>query len=86
MYWSKARSAPDQLAVPAQRSLQDLRSIPWVFSWNQARFNLTGWFGTGAALGQFMEQYPEDFEILKTAARDWPFLKVSPDPDRNQSC
>jgi len=58
-----------------QRSLNDLRSIPWVFSWNQSRFNLTGWFGTGAALGKFEEQYPEDFEYLKTAAQEWLFLK-----------
>ena len=38
-----------------KRSLEDLRSIPWVFSWNQSRFNLTGWFGTGTALGQFQD-------------------------------
>jgi phosphoenolpyruvate carboxylase len=60
-----------------QRSLQDLRSIPWVFSWNQSRFNLTGWFGTGTALEQFEEQYPEDFDYLKIAAEEWPFLKYS---------
>ncbi|TXD61467.1 phosphoenolpyruvate carboxylase [Polaribacter sp. IC066] len=58
-----------------QRSLNDLRSIPWVFSWNQARFNLTGWFGTGAALGKFEEQYPDDFKYLKTLAQEWRFLK-----------
>jgi phosphoenolpyruvate carboxylase len=58
-----------------QRSLNDLRSIPWVFSWNQSRFNLTGWFGTGAALGKFQEQYPEDFEYLKTISQEWFFLK-----------
>ncbi|MEM7484498.1 MAG: phosphoenolpyruvate carboxylase [Bacteroidota bacterium] len=58
-----------------QRTLNDLRSIPWVFSWNQSRFNLSGWFGTGAALGKFEEQYPKDFERLKTAAEEWPFLK-----------
>ncbi|MBS9462473.1 phosphoenolpyruvate carboxylase [Flagellimonas sp. 389] len=58
-----------------QRTLNDLRSIPWVFSWNQSRFNLSGWFGTGAALGKFEEQYPKDFERLKAAAEEWPFLK-----------
>ncbi len=58
-----------------QRSLNDLRSIPWVFSWNQSRFNLTGWFGTGAALGKFKEEFPEDFKHLETAAEEWPFLK-----------
>ncbi len=58
-----------------QRSLDDLRSIPWVFSWNQSRFNLTGWFGTGIAFTQFREHYPEDFEYLKKAAIEWPFFK-----------
>ncbi len=60
-----------------QRSLDDLRSIPWVFSWNQARFNLTGWFGTGRALGTFKVQHPEDFDYLKSAAQSWAFLKYS---------
>ena len=58
-----------------QRTIDDLRSIPWVFSWSQSRFNLTGWFGTGTALGEFQKQYPEDFERLKQLAKDWPFLK-----------
>lgn len=60
-----------------ERSLDDLRSIPWVFSWNQSRFNLTGWFGTGTALENFMEQYPEDFNYLKEVAQKWPLLKYS---------
>ncbi|MEM1258628.1 MAG: phosphoenolpyruvate carboxylase [Bacteroidota bacterium] len=60
-----------------QRSLNDLRSIPWVFSWNQSRFNLTGWFGTGKAFNTFKNEYPEDFEYLKKAAQDWPLLKFS---------
>jgi len=58
-----------------QRSLDDLRSIPWVFSWSQSRFNLTGWFGTGTALATFKEQHPSDFERLKELAQKWPFLK-----------
>lgn len=60
-----------------QRSLQDLRSIPWVFSWNQARFNLTGWFGVGAALAQFQQEYPEDFEQLKQWNKEWLFLNAN---------
>lgn len=60
-----------------QRSLDDLRSIPWVFSWSQARFNLSGWFGMGTALDEFQKQHPEDFDYLKLLAKEWPFLKYS---------
>jgi phosphoenolpyruvate carboxylase len=58
-------------------SLEDLRSIPWVFSWNQSRFNISGWFGTGIALIEFQQKYPEDFEYLKKLAIEWSFLKYS---------
>ena len=70
---SKIGSRPTRRT--GQRSLNDLRSIPWVFSWNQSRFNLSGWFGVGAALHQFQKQYPKDFERLKVLAKEWPFLK-----------
>ena len=58
-----------------QRSLDDLRSIPWVFSWSQSRFNLTGWFSTGTALKWLKVQHPEDYAYLKTYADQWPFLR-----------
>lgn len=60
-----------------QRSLDDLRSIPWVFSWNQSRFNITGWFGMGSALSEYKTKHPENFEILKELAQKWPFLKYT---------
>lgn len=60
-----------------QRTLDDLRSIPWVFSWSQSRFNLSGWFGMGTALAIFQQEHPEDFDYLKVLAKDWPFLKYS---------
>ncbi|WP_020537704.1 phosphoenolpyruvate carboxylase [Lewinella cohaerens] len=56
------------------RSLADLRAIPWVFSWNQARFNLTGWYGVGTALSELQEQTPEPWGTLQAAAADWPLL------------
>jgi phosphoenolpyruvate carboxylase len=58
-----------------QRSLDDLRAIPWVFSWSQSRFNLTGWFGTGAGLKQLKTESPDQFSQLHELAKDWAFFK-----------
>ena len=55
-----------------QASLADLRAIPWVFSWNQARFYVPGWYGTGSALSQLSE---EEFDALRQHLRSWPFLR-----------
>jgi phosphoenolpyruvate carboxylase len=61
---------------PARRglsveSLEDLRAIPWVFSWTQARINLTGWFGLGSALEAVGDQ-----ALLAEAYRDWPLFRT----------
>ena len=53
---------------PSRRSgaatLDDLRAIPWVFSWTQARFYLPGWYGAGTALEALKQEQPEDFARL----------------------
>nr|WP_307827282.1 phosphoenolpyruvate carboxylase [Subtercola frigoramans] len=59
---------------PARRglsveSLEDLRAIPWVFSWTQARINLTGWFGLGSALAAV-----GDLDVLRDAYARWPLF------------
>lgn len=64
---------------PARRglsveSLEDLRAIPWVFAWTQARINLAGWFGLGTAL-----EAVGDEELLRTAYREWPLLRTMVD-------
>ncbi|MBV9658295.1 MAG: phosphoenolpyruvate carboxylase [Verrucomicrobia bacterium] len=58
------------------RKLSDLRAIPWVFSWNQARFYLPGWYGVGTALAELKTHAPEDFAALGRALDGgWPFLR-----------
>jgi len=58
-----------------QRNLEDLRAIPWVFSWNQARFNLTGWYGAGQALEALRAEAPALYDQLREQANQWPFLR-----------
>lgn len=58
----------------AERSLTDLRSIPWVFSWNQSRYFLPGWFGVGSALAALQGKEPDLFIALQRDHRHWPFL------------
>jgi phosphoenolpyruvate carboxylase len=56
------------------RTLKDLRAIPWVFSWSQARFNVPGWYGVGSAFAGVRDRDPDGWRSLRRAARDWAFL------------
>lgn len=58
-----------------QASLDDLRAIPWVFSWTQSRFYLPGWYGAGAALERLRREDPKGFAALRKAVRGTPFLR-----------
>ena len=57
-----------------RRTLADLRAIPWVFSWSQSRFYLSGWYGLGTALAGLRERSPEIFDALSIAKLEqrWP--------------
>lgn len=55
-----------------QHTLADLRAIPWVFSWSQSRFFLSGWYGVGTALDELRQHNPNQFAALKARAFDWP--------------
>jgi phosphoenolpyruvate carboxylase len=63
---------------PASRQasgrIQDLRAIPWVFSWTQCRLMLPGWFGFGTAVQTWVEE-KNSLEKLKEMYRDWPFFR-----------
>ena len=53
------------------KSLDDLRTIPWVFSWAQARINLAAWYGLGTACEKF-----GDLETLRQAYEEWPLFST----------
>ncbi len=63
---------------PARRRdgerIEDLRAIPWVFSWTQSRHGLPGWFGLGAALADVLRD-PAAGALLKAMHREWPFFR-----------
>jgi phosphoenolpyruvate carboxylase len=57
------------------RTLNDLRAIPWVFSWNLSRIALTGWYGLGEALKTLQTEKPAAYQELKQSIVHWNFLK-----------
>jgi len=56
-----------------QSGIEDLRAIPWVFSWTQARFVLPGWYGIGSGLHKAIEKFGED--AFTEMFREWYFLR-----------
>jgi phosphoenolpyruvate carboxylase len=66
---------------PASRSasprIEDLRAIPWVFSWAQCRLMLPGWYGFGAAVAAWTAAHPEDgMAKLQAMHEAWPFFRT----------
>ncbi|ASB49977.1 phosphoenolpyruvate carboxylase [Alkalitalea saponilacus] len=72
---SKIGSRPSRRT--GQRTLNDLRAIPWVFSWKQSRFNLTAWYGVGYGLEVMKNDHPQLYDQLKVFAHKWPFLRYT---------
>jgi phosphoenolpyruvate carboxylase len=57
------------------RRIEDLRAIPWVFSWAQCRLMLPGWYGFGTAVKSWLARRPKDgMAVLKAMYREWPFF------------
>ncbi len=55
-------------------SFNDLRAIPWVFSWNQSRHGLPGWFGLGTALDIIIAEH--GVERARELYRNWQFFRA----------
>ena len=65
---------------PAKRKgghrIQDLRAIPWVFSWTQSRCLLPAWYGFGTALAKFAADNPDATDRLPEMYQQWPFFRA----------
>ncbi|MBP7370844.1 MAG: phosphoenolpyruvate carboxylase, partial [Arenimonas sp.] len=63
---------------PASRkkstAIEDLRAIPWVFSWAQCRIMLPGWYGFGSAVKLYLANHPEGLLQLQSLYKTWPFF------------
>lgn len=59
------------------RAIEDLRAIPWVFSWAQCRLMLPGWYGFGSAVETWIAAHPDKgMPFLKELYKEWPFFRM----------
>ncbi|PSP98264.1 phosphoenolpyruvate carboxylase [Halobacteriales archaeon QS_5_70_17] len=61
-----------------ERTVEDLRAIPWVFSWTQSRCILPGWYGLATGLETYLEE-GGDLDTLRTMYEEWPFFRTTLD-------
>ncbi|MBF0489957.1 MAG: phosphoenolpyruvate carboxylase [Candidatus Omnitrophica bacterium] len=57
-----------------KQTFDQLRAIPWVFSWLQSRYILSAWYGIGHALEKYILENPSGIEDLREMYRQWPFF------------
>ncbi|ACC71355.1 phosphoenolpyruvate carboxylase [Paraburkholderia phymatum] len=75
-----SRPASRKLQDPKQRKIEDLRAIPWGFSWGQCRLLLTGWYGFGSAVAGWLDAAGANMERerrlnqLRKMHKVWPFF------------
>ncbi|MFZ5521194.1 MAG: phosphoenolpyruvate carboxylase [Pseudomonadota bacterium] len=64
----------------ASRAIEDLRAIPWSFSWGQSRVALPGWYGVGSAIEAYLgaagDEHDRRLALLRRMARQWPFFRT----------
>jgi phosphoenolpyruvate carboxylase len=61
-----------------ERTVEDLRAIPWVFSWTQSRCILPGWYSLAAGVDAYLDD-GGDLETLERMYREWPFFRTTLD-------
>ena len=69
---SKIGSRPS--ARSDKQTIDQLRAIPWVFSWLQSRYIISAWYGIGYALEKYVLENPNGMEDLREMYRQWPFF------------
>jgi phosphoenolpyruvate carboxylase len=62
-----------------ERSLDDLRAIPWVFAWTQNRCLIPAWYGLGTALTEVKYDDIRAWQTIRTMYREWPFFQATID-------
>ena len=65
----------------ASQKIEDLRAIPWGFSWGQCRLTLPGWYGFGSAVQAFLNQGKASdkkaaLTLLQKMYKEWPFFRT----------
>jgi len=68
----------------SSQSIEDLRAIPWGFSWAQCRLMITGWYGVGSAVERYLEEGAPDaprskkarLALLREMAANWPAMRT----------
>jgi phosphoenolpyruvate carboxylase len=61
----------------SSRSIEELRAIPWVFSWNQSRHLIPSWFAFGAAVSQFTARHRGGVRLLRELYQSFPWFHVT---------
>ncbi len=72
--WLNMGSRPARRA--RGRGLEELRAIPWVFSWMQSRYVLPSWYGVGHALEEYLTTHPAGLDELRLMYRQWRFMSA----------
>ncbi|HEX4206654.1 MAG TPA: phosphoenolpyruvate carboxylase [Ktedonobacteraceae bacterium] len=72
--WLNIGSRPARRAQ--SRAIEELRAIPWVFSWMQSRYVLPSWYGVGSALEAYVDEDPARLQQLQEMYQRWPFWRA----------